>query len=133
MISLDEINFNIPFKLIHPNLKTIEVITDINYLNLQSSLNVKNQSLRGCVVEDIYHNYYVIYEIVVLGKKNSWWKFEYFNPMLKVKLNLVKVEEVDILQKLNKLSKIPNIEILEGRYEPNYSSSIDSSDPEPLI
>lgn len=117
MILLDEIKFIVPFKLIHPNLKTIEIITNINYLNYQTTLGVKEQSLIGCIVEDIFNkNYYKISEVIVLGKKNPWWKFDYFNPMLKVNLNLDKIEDEDVLQKLDKLSKVPNIKIMEGRY-----------------
>ena len=92
-------------------------ITYINYLNFQTTVRVNEQSLTGCMVEDIANkDYYEIKEIIVVGKKNPWWKFESFNPMLKVKLNLEKINDKNVLQTLCELSKIPNIKILEGRY-----------------
>jgi hypothetical protein len=117
MIALSDLNLTTPFKLIHPDLTSIEIVTDLNYLNYQTTLGVKDKSLENCIIEDVSNNqFYKIIDIIVLGKKNPWWMFEFFNPILKVNLVFEKIEDSLCLKKLLKLSIISNKEILEGKY-----------------
>ena len=117
MITLADLNLIVPFKLIHQDLLSIEVVTDINYLNYQTTLGVKEKSLLNCIIEDLSNKqYYQIIDIFILEKRNPWWLFEFFNPMLKVNLILEKVEDSFLLKELGKLSLISNERILEGTY-----------------
>jgi hypothetical protein len=117
MIKLTDLNLTTPFKLIHPDLTSIEIVTDLNYLNYQTTQGIKEKSLENCIIEDVSNNqFYKIIDIIVLGRKNPWWIFEFFNPLLKVNLVFEKIEDSLCLKKLHKLSIISNEEILEGRY-----------------
>ena len=101
MITLADLNLIVPFKLIHQDLLSIEVVTDINYLNYQTTLGVKEKSLLNCIIEDLSNKqYYQIIDIFILEKRNPWWVFEFFNPMLKVNLILEKVEDSFLLKEL---------------------------------
>jgi hypothetical protein len=62
------------------------------------------------------NQFYKIIDIIVLERKNPWWIFKFFNPLLKVNLVFEKIEDSLCLKKLHKLSIISNKEILEGRY-----------------
>ena len=89
-----------PVKLIHPDLRTIEIVDNINYLRYQTQLGVKEQSLLNCFIEDNCNNYYRIVEIIDKGRKSSYWKFTYFNPMKKIELKFSLIEDKLLLNKL---------------------------------
>ena len=53
MIKLTDLNLTTPFKLIHPDFKSIEIVTNINYLNYQTTQGIKEKSLENCIIEDV--------------------------------------------------------------------------------
>lgn len=120
-IKIDELKLKVPFKLIEEDLKKIHVMIDLNVLHISNKLNIENKSLLNSIIEDLPNkNYYRIVEIIVLSKKNNpWWRLDFFNPIYNIKLDIEKIEDENILQKLYKLSKISNIRIMEGMYDPN--------------
>jgi hypothetical protein len=120
-INIDELKLKVPFKLIEEDLKKIHVMIDLNVLHISNKLNIENKSLLNSIIEDLPNkNYYRIVEIIVLSKKNNpWWRLGFFNPIYNIKLDIEKIEDEKILQKLYKLSKISNIRIMEGMYDPN--------------
>ena len=95
-------NLKLPIKLIHSDLKTVEIIDNIDYLKYQTKLGVKEDALLNCIIKD-HNNYYEIIEIIDHGEKGPWWKFEYFNPMKKVELKFEKIENKSIIKKIKEL------------------------------
>lgn len=96
-------NLHLPAKLIHPDLETVEIIDNIDYLRYQTQLGIKEQALLHCIIKDNENNYHRIVEIVDKGPKGPWWKFEFFNPMNKVELKFLLVEDELILNKLKRI------------------------------
>lgn len=76
------------------------VIDNFDYLNYQTNLGIKENALLNCILENNENNYYRIIEILDKGKKGPWWKFEFFNPMKKVELKFMLIEDELILNQI---------------------------------
>lgn len=91
----------LPIILIHPDFTIFETIDNIDYLTHQTKLGLQNNALLNCYITDNKKiDYYKIIEIIELENKWPWWRFESFNPLIKIKLIFSKVENRNVLQKL---------------------------------
>ena len=92
-----------PIWLIHDNLKSKEKIDDLIYLKCASKLSIKQKSLVNCYLIDKTNLIYKINDVLDEGNFNPWWKFEFFNPQRRIKINLIKVEDVKLIKKIESL------------------------------
>lgn len=94
-----------PIWLIQKGCKVKERITHLNYLQVATSLSIKENALQGCYLFDDSKRIFIITEVQDLGNYNKPWKFEFFNPMRKIKLTLVESNDLLIKEKINLLLK----------------------------
>ncbi len=97
MLSINKLK--LPVRLIHPDMDTIELVDNIDYLNYQTRLGVMEKSLLNCFIDND-GKFYEIVEMIEKGKKGPWWRFDFFNPMMKIELKFSLVEDNFVLEKL---------------------------------
>lgn len=99
MNTVDDLKF--PVLILGDNPEEGLSITDnVTHLKVATSLSLQKGTLMGCNIFDSSGRIYKIKSISNLGKLNSFWKFDFFNPMYKIKLNL---EFIGIVESLDDL------------------------------
>lgn len=96
---MDINKLNLPIWIIHPDFSTLEKVIDINALLRASKLSLDNGFIKDCFLSD-GSLFYEVVQVQDLGNYNSKWKFEFFNPLRIVKLNLRIVTNKKTIDKL---------------------------------
>ncbi len=87
--------------LVSDDFETIETIFHDHYLQTVPKLTITSRSLINCYVVDIEKMSIIkIIDIERKGNRNPWWRFEFFNPMIKISLKTKIVEDKNTINKL---------------------------------
>ncbi len=78
----------LPALLLDVNKDIIDIVIRKEHLKISTKLGLKKNILKDTLVFDSNNKVYNIIDVKNLGLKNSFWKFEFFNPMYIVDLVL---------------------------------------------
>lgn len=78
-----KINFPIILVSVRNNL---EVITNSDQITHITSLAFRDKTLIDAIIFDSNGSSYKINNVLKIENLNPWWKFDYFNPMIKINL-----------------------------------------------
>lgn len=67
---------------------TIEVVSNSEQLTFVTKLTVREKSLKGCIIYDNEGDSFIVLDMIEVAKVYPWWRFEFFNPMIEVRLEI---------------------------------------------
>jgi hypothetical protein len=100
-------SIDVPVLLFNPNYDTVEFIRDKDLLSVTNKLGLKKGIVIGNFVVDSSGR---MYKTISAKKNDNYypaWKFEFFNPLIYIELEVEKVqEEFDLSELKDKILKI---------------------------
>ena len=74
-----------PIILVSTN-NSLEIITNSNQITHITNLALKDRTLIGAIIFDSNEAIYQIKDVLKIGNLNPWWKFDFLNPIIQIKL-----------------------------------------------
>ncbi|WP_423736509.1 hypothetical protein [Chitinophaga caseinilytica] len=71
--------------------KSLDILSSDVYFKKATRHTVNSNSYVGCKVLDSLNECYVIDSVADIGRANSFWSFDFFNPMLNIELKFRRV------------------------------------------
>lgn len=102
--------FKYPLLLFGPD-NTLEVISSKDQLTITNKLGLKHGIVLNNTLVDEDGNCYKTIRASKLRNKNPFWKFEFFNPMIEIRLEAEKSGVIELQLLKDKIIKIVQKEI----------------------
>ncbi|MCB0396780.1 MAG: hypothetical protein KDD36_09010 [Flavobacteriales bacterium] len=92
-----------PIWLVHDNFSHVELVDNLEYLNAATKLTLRERSLENSYLYTGDKRLYKIVGVKDMGNYNSRLRFEFFNPMRKIKLELEAIDDSHILMQAEEM------------------------------